>query len=343
MSFSSTIKEELSAQKLGARHCRIAETAAMISVGGAVFLSDRGRYRLKIQTENRSVARKYFTLLKKTFNIDVGLSIRQNMGAKKSRVYLVYVNKHEDAVHILQTVRMWHGAGSTGGAVSGAESTGSAASGAENAGVGGAVCRPDGLVVQQTCCKRAFLRGAFLAAGSVSDPKKFYHLEFTCADKAAAEQIRSLLTAFDLDARIIPRKKYFVVYLKEGDQIADALNVMGAHNALMAMENVRIMKDMRNTVNRKVNCETANIHKTVSASVRQIEDIRYIRDSIGFGELPETLAQMAQIRLDHPDATLKELGMLLTPQVGKSGVNHRLRKLCEIAGELRASKGGEVL
>ena len=320
MSFSSEIKEELSRQKTGARHCRIAEIAAVISMCGGVFLSDSGRYRLKIQTENLPVARKYFTLLKKTFNIEVELSIRQNKGHKKSRVYTVCVARHEDAAKVLQAAKMREDHDPDG------ERKGSAG------------CLPDGLIIQQTCCKRAFLRGAFLAAGSVSDPQKFYHLEFTCADRAEAELIRSVLAAFELDARIIPRKKYYVVYLKEGDQIADALNVMEAHNALMAMENVRILKDMRNTVNRKVNCEAANIHKTVSASVRQIEDIRYIRDNIGFGGLSEALSQMAQIRLAHPDATLKELGMLLTPQVGKSGVNHRLRKLSDIASELRENK-----
>ncbi len=315
MSFSSEIKEELSRQKLGARHCRIAELAAMLTLGAGVCVSDFGRYRLKIQTENLSVARKYFTLLKKTFNIEVELSIRQNKG-HGSRVCTVCVKRQEDALKVLQAARL---------------------TGEENPGTG-RILLPDSLVVQQTCCKRAFLRGAFLAAGSVSDPQKFYHLEFTCANMPEAQLVQSLLAAFRLDARIIPRKKYFVAYLKEGDQIADALNVMEAHNALMALENVRILKDMRNTVNRKVNCEAANIHKTVSASVKQIEDIRYIRDTIGFGELSDALSQMAHIRLAHPDATLKELGMLLTPQVGKSGVNHRLRKLSEIASELRDNK-----
>ena len=316
MSFSSEIKEELSEQKLGARHCRIAEIAAIISLCGGVTVSGRERYRLKIQTENLPVARKYFTLLRKTFNIVVEFSIRQYKGQKKSRVYTVDVKNHEDVVQILQAVKLENGSEYSDDVVG----------------------LPDNLITQRVCCKRAFLRGAFLVAGSVSDPTKFYHLEFTCATEAKAEQLQSILRAFQLEARIIPRKKYYVVYLKEGDQIVDALNVMEAHRALMELENIRILKDMRNTVNRKVNCETANIHKTVSAAVKQIEDIKYIRDTIGFGELPEMLLQMAEIRLSYPDATLKELGMLLSPQVGKSGVNHRLRKLSEIAGELRDNK-----
>ena len=320
MSFSGNIKEELSRQMPSARHCRIAEIAAIISMCGGVSVSQCDRFSLKIQTENLSVARKYFTLLRKTFNIEVGISIRQSKGSKKTRMYVVCVKNHDDTVRILQASRLLSGEGSS------------------YMDVISSFDLSDSLILQKTCCKRAFLRGAFLVAGSVSDPQKFYHLEFACTTEHKAEQIRSLLGAFGLDARIVPRKKYFVVYLKEGDGIVDVLNIMEAHTSLMELENIRILKDMRNAVNRKVNCEAANIHKTVNAAVKQIEDIRYIRDSIGFGELSEGLAQMAEIRLANPDATLKELGMLLAPQVGKSGVNHRLRKLSEIAEELKGNK-----
>ena len=131
------------------------------------------------------------------------------------------------------------------------------------------------------------------------------------------------------------RKKYYVVYIKEGAQIVEILNVMEAHVALMNLENVRILKEMRNSVNRQVNCETANINKTVNAAVKQIEDIQYIQSTIGFDSLSEGLEDVARLRLEQPEATLKELGMMLTPQVGKSGVNHRLRKLSNLADELR--------
>lgn len=318
MSFSSDIKEELSRLVPGARHCRIAEIAAILSMCGGMRVSAADKYRLEILTENHAVARKYFTLLKKTFNIEVELAIRQNKGSRKSRSYIVCVKKHEDAVRILQAVKLLKGDGT--GYLEDEQNL------AEN------------LVIQQTCCKRAFLRGAFLVTGSVSDPQKFYHLEFVCTTGYRAEQIQTVLKAFQLDAKIIRRKKYFVVYLKEGDQIVDALNIMEAHTALMELENIRILKDMRNTVNRKVNCEAANIHKTVSAAVKQIEDIRYIQETIGFEELSDALAQMAEVRLANPEAALRELGMMLTPQVGKSGVNHRLRKLSEIAGHLRENK-----
>ena len=146
------------------------------------------------------------------------------------------------------------------------------------------------------------------------------------------------MNAFDLDAKIVERKKTYVVYLKEGSQIVDVLNIMEAHVGLLELENVRIMKEMRNSVNRKVNCETANINKTVSAAVRQIEDIKYIRDTVGFDRLHQGLRDVALTRLAYPDASLKELGELLDAPVGKSGVNHRLRRLSEIAVKLRDSK-----
>ena len=134
---------------------------------------------------------------------------------------------------------------------------------------------------------------------------------------------------------MVERKKNYIVYVKEGARIVDLLNVMGAHVALMDFENVRILKDVRNSVNRQVNCETANIKKTVSAAARQIEDIQYIRDTSGFGTLPKGLAEIAIIRLEHAEVSLKELGGMLDPPIGKSGVNHRLRKLSEIAQEMR--------
>ena len=194
--------------------------------------------------------------------------------------------------------------------------------------------RANGLLVQRTCCKRAFIRGAFMAAGSISNPSKSYHFEIVCRSWEQALQLRELMSAFEADAKIVERKERYVVYLKEGSQIVDMLNVMEAYVSLMNLENVRILKEMRNSVNRKVNCETANINKTVNAAVRQLEDIRKIQAAIGFDELPAPLSEMARLRLEHPDASLKDLGTYADPPVGKSGVNHRLRKLSAIAEDL---------
>ncbi len=317
MSFSGKVKEELSGQWSSARHCQIAELAAMLSICGLIVIDSRNRYGIKIHTENISVARKVFTLIKKTFNIESDISVRRNI-LRQSVSYSIIVKQHKDALRILQATKL----------------TEEYRNGFEEI----HIVNP--LVVQQTCCKRAFIRGAFLAAGSMSDPEKSYHFEIVCAAEAMAVQVRDLICSFEMDAKIVQRKKAYVVYLKEGSQIVDILNVMEAYVSLMELENVRILKEMRNTVNRKVNCETANINKTVSAAVKQVEDITYLRDTIGFEKLSEGLEEIALARLSHPEASLKELGEFLSPPVGKSGVNHRLRKLSELAEKVRQEQGG---
>lgn len=189
----------------------------------------------------------------------------------------------------------------------------------------------DGLLIQQSCCRRAFIRGAFLACGSVSNPQKAYHFEIVCGTKGKARQLSNVMQSFGVDARMVERKNHQVVYVKEGAHIVDLLNIMEAHVALMNLENVRIVKEMRNFVNRQVNCETANINKTVSAAVRQVEDILFIKNTKGLESLPKHLREVAGLRLEYPDVSLKELGTYLNPPVGKSGVNHRLRRISEIA------------
>lgn len=315
MSFSGEVKEELGLQISSARHCQIAEMAAFISMCGSVMIDSNERYSVKIHTENLIVARKCFTLLQKTFNIRTEISIRRNL-SKQSTSYWLLVKNHEEALRLLQATKLLTREGDVQEELSLVRNT----------------------VVQQYCCKRAFIKGAFLVSGSISDPEKSYHYEIVCSVKGKAEQLQKIMNSFEIDAKVILRKRSYVVYVKEGAQISDLLNIMEAHVALMKFENIRILKDMRNAVNRKVNCETANINKTVSAAVKQVEDIHYIRDTIGLENLSEALYDVALTRLSYPEATLKELGDLLTPPVGKSGVNHRLRKLGEIADKLRQNK-----
>lgn len=185
--------------------------------------------------------------------------------------------------------------------------------------------------LKRQCCKRAFLRGAYLCIGSMSNPGKSYHLEFDCVRQERAQLLQELIASFDIPAKIALRKKYYVVYIKEGSAICDILNIMGAHVSLMDFENYRIVKEVRNSVNRKVNCETANIRKTVNAAAGQVRDIMLIEETWGLDKLPEHLQEIARLRLENQEATLQELGELLSPPVGKSGVNHRLRKLSLIA------------
>lgn len=196
----------------------------------------------------------------------------------------------------------------------------------------------DPVTIQQDCCRRSFLRGFFLCAGSVSNPEKSYHFEMVCRTDEQAAQVKSLVAGFGTHPHIVERKGHQVVYLKEGDQIETMLGVLGASKAYMDFENVRILKEMRESVNRKVNCETSNIRKSVSAAVRQIEDIRYLQDSGNFSLLNDNLREAAELRLKYPDMPLYELGRKCVPPVGKSGINHRLRKIGQIADSIRNKK-----
>lgn len=313
MSFSSDVKDELSRQLSAPMHCKIAELAAIISFCGRMRCLEDGRIVLKIHTENLAVARKYFTLLRKTFNISSDMTIRRNMKQRKSWTYILAVNDDLMARKVLSAVKFINHEG-------------------ELTGDGSVV---SSMIMQNNCCKRAFLRGSFLAGGSMSDPSKTYHFEIVCMNEEKARQIQSIMNVFELEAKIIMRKKYFVVYIKEGTQIVDMLNIMEAHVSLMELENIRILKEMRNSINRRVNCETANINKTVSAAVKQVEDIQYIKNTVGFRDLSDGLVEIANLRLEYPDASLVELGRMLSTPVGKSGVNHRLKKLSDRACELR--------
>ena len=288
MSFSGEVKRELAKQISPARHCRIAELAAILNFCGQYGRDKKGGFTIGFQTENEAVVRKGFTLLEKTFNIEAGAMLNEN----EIQGILSKIGNLEEPV--------------------------------------------SPLLIKNSCCKRAFLRGAFLSIGSMSDPAKGYHLEFDCCDEAKAKQLQELIKGFGIEAKIILRKRYYVVYLKEGAGIVDLLNIMEAHKALMNFENYRIVKEVRNSINRKVNCETANITKTVNASSKQIEDILLIRERYGFQNLPDNLRVTAELRLEYPDATLKELGQILSPSVGKSGMNHRLRKLSEMADRIRS-------
>ena len=319
MSFSKNVKEELAKQVSMARHCQIAEIAAIISLCGSISINEDNQYFVKINTENLTVARKYFMLIKETFNASPEILLRRNLNLKKSKVYTVVVRDSKVSLKILEAAKLLD----------------------EDGEIREILSLTDNLIIRNACCRRAFIRGAFLASGYMSDPAKTYHFEIVTTTMEKAEQIQSIICFFDIDAKIVIRKKYFVVYVKEGSQIVDLLNIMEAHVSLMELENVRILKEMRNSINRQVNCETANINKTVAAATKQIEDIQYIKDTIGFSKLSEGLEEIAKLRLEHPDASLKELGALLSPPIGKSGVNHRLRKLGEIADNLREEKERE--
>lgn len=305
MSFSGRVKEELSQIIASPRHCQLAELAAIFQFCGYVKEVENHRPIIGLSTENKAISTKCFTLLKKTFNIYTSISVRKSGPHSKGMIYELKVENPKHVKEVMMGLKL-------------TETT-------------------NAILLKKDCCRRAYIRGVYLAAGSMSNPEKGYHLEFVCGSEVQASYLIKVLGEFGIDAKGVLRKKYHVVYLKDGEAIVDLLNIMGAHKALMELENTRIYKEIRNSINRRVNCEAANINKTVNAAAKQVEDILYIRDHMGLSKLPPNLREMAVVRMENPDAALKELGELLEPPVGKSGVNHRLRKLSELAERLRGN------
>ncbi len=292
--------------------CSKAELAALIRMNGVISIRNM-RITLDIQTENAAIARRMYTLLKSNYDVHVELLVRKKMRLKKNNVYVARISK--DARKILESLHI-------------VDDTFAFTREISNE------------LIKNECCKRAYLRGAFLAGGSVNHPEtSSYHLEIFSLYEEHNRSLCNLINHFHLSAKMIERKKGFILYLKESEKISEFLNVIGAHQALLRFEDVRIMKDMRNSVNRLVNCETANLNKTVGAAMRQVENIRFIKREVGLETLPDKLQEIAQLRIDHQDVTLKELGeMVESGKVSKSGVNHRLRKIDEFANKLRAGE-----
>lgn len=314
MSFSSVAKNEICRIPEEKECCEIAELSAMLKMSGTINIHGKQGLSFRISTENPAIARRVFTLLKIMFGVHTEVLVKKNNSLKKNNIYILSVTPEMGAQRILikAGILKEYNDGSLG---------------FNNK------INPD--IIKKNCCKRAYLRGAFLGGGSISNPEKTYHMEFVTNSSDHAEELSKLINSYELHSKVIQRKNSYVVYLKEGEQIVDLLNIIGAHSALLDLENVRIFKEVRNNVNRLVNCETANLNKTVDAAVRQIESIRYIQKMVGLRKLPLGLREVAEIRLNYPDVTLKEIGQMIEPPIGKSGVNHRLRKIERIAEELK--------
>lgn len=302
MSFSGEIRSELARVTSGARHCQLAQFQAMFDYSGVLGAEKPKEEPIAFRTDYTLVAEQYYRLVKKLFGAEPELSVSQG-SRKGTHKYRVSVSDPEVIGSMLHTVQ----------------------------------APPP----RRDCCRRAYLRGAFLVCGSVSDPNRSYHFELVCGRREEAQVLLGVMEELGVHPRLIRRRNDTVVYLKEIGEIADMIGFMGSRVGLMKLENVRILREMRGNVNRKVNCETANINKTVSAAVRQIEDIRLIEERIGLESLPNGLDEIARVRIKYPEASLQELGGLLDPPVGKSGVNHRLRRLSGIAGRLRGGMEGD--
>ena len=308
MSFASETKKELTQVEADDSSLK-AEVSALIRMNGTLSFANR-QISLDVQTENAAIARRLYTIVKKMYPYNVELLVRKKMRLKKNNVYICRVR--EGAREMLADLEIVSNSFEFNHTIS--ES-----------------------IIPKNNQRRAYLRGAFLAGGSVNNPEtSSYHLEVYSLYKEHGEALAELMNRYDLNAKTIERKKGFVTYLKEAEKISDFLNLVGATQAMLKFEDVRIVRDMRNSVNRIVNCETANLNKTIGAALRQVDNIRYIDNAIGLDQLPEKLREIARLRVEYQDVTLKELGeMVSTGVVSKSGVNHRLRKIDEIAEALR--------
>ena len=312
MSYSSKLKKELCAVIPSARHCDIAEITALTMYIAKFEISNGKTKSVIINTESHDIAIKYFTLLKKTFNISNDVILRKIDSFGKKSTFKLVLDDEELVKQILSACKFPE----------------------EFKDVKKEYNVASSIVLRQSCCKRAFIRAAFLAIGSLSDPEKTYHFELSVGSEEEADSLKKIIESLGIDIKLIIRKKNHVLYLKEAEQISEVLRLMEAPLALMDFENTRIVKDVRNSVNRKLNCEVANLNKTVVASLRQVESIELIKEKLGLDNLPQNLQEVAYLRLEYPEASLKELVERMDGNVGKSGLNHRLRKLSEIAQNL---------
>jgi len=308
ISFASETKKELTNLEVK-DCCGLAELSALIQMNGSLSFTNK-KLAVDVQTENAAIARRIYTLIKRYYPVNVELLVRKKMRLKKNNVYIVRLV--DEARRIL-----------------------------EDLGIMGEgydfknVISPQ--LIEKKCCKRSYLRGAFLAGGSVNNPEtSSYHLEIFSLYKEHSDSLCELMNSFDLNGKTLERKKGYITYLKEAEKITDFLIIIGANNAMLKFEDIRIVRDMRNSVNRLVNCETANLNKTIGAAIRQVENIKYIQATVGLDVLPEKLREIAELRVAHQDVTLKELGeMISSGPISKSGINHRLRKIDDVAEKLR--------
>ena len=312
MSYSSRTKEELCRLEPDSVCCLLAELSGIVSAAGSVIYRGGGDKRLSIETENIAVARRAFRLLQEVFDVQLELVTlrRARLGGRSA--YRIEIRGGE-ASFVLE-------------------------------GCGIQVMQRRGVpreVTARKCCRMACLRGVFLACGSVTDPEKEYHLEFVLGDEAFALALQKLIARFDLDAHLTERRQAPLIYLKGQSEITDMLSIIGAQSARFAMEDAFIRKELRNQANRAVNCDSANMERAVAAASRQTQAIERLIAARGESSLPPALLQTAKLRLQFPEVSLEELGRLCDPPVGKSGVNHRLRRLEQMAAELAAPADGQ--
>ena len=318
MSFASEIKNELTRNVPEKKCCQLAEIAGFLRFAGSITLSG-GRMGIRVTTDNAASARLFIRLIKEYFGAKTALSIGDPTPLAKGRIYELTITPQMNSEQILREV----------GILSVKEGSNTITDGL------------DANIIRKRCCRKAALRGAFLACGSVSDPRKGYHMELSCASAYMAQDIRRTVNSFSLRSKIVKRRNKYIVYLKESEQIADFLSIIGATSSYFQFQETRLMKENLNKVNRISNCENANLGKQVDAAQKQIADIRVIEETKGLGALPPRLRETAILRKEHPELSLADLAALFDPPLKKSGLNHRLAKLAEEADKMRAYRSEE--
>jgi hypothetical protein len=311
VSFTAEVKDELSRIFPKRTCCLKAELSALVRVEGTLHVTGKEVYRLEIATETAPVARKTIKLLHDVYSVKTELTVRRSV-LHKANNYLITVPAQPRLPQVMNDLGILD----------------------DSLGVAYGVAPR---LVRKDCCAISYLRGAFLGGGFVADPHGDFHFELTAETKELADDLVALMGRFGIEAKTIQRRSLYAVYLKGAEPIVDFLALVGAHRALLRAEDVRIVKSMRNDVNRLVNAETANVLKATDAAVRQLEDIRVLAEDVGLDNLPPALSELAYLRLEHPDVSLRELGELADPPLSKSAVYHRIRRIEEMASEARGT------
>ncbi len=311
MTFSSSVREELAHIKIEKKCCALAELSALVRTCTSIEFGQKSKLSLRFDTENPSTARRIFNIIKYLYKYQCDVAARRIDKLRTGHSYMVTLNDYDGALKILRDTGMM---------------------------------KPDDNIFQMsktiprellntTCCIKTFLRGCFLGCGSMSDPNKSYHLEFDVHDEDLSKTIHSLLHGFELNARITVRKTMYVVYIKEAEHIIALFSLIGAHSSLLKMENILILKSVKNNVNRAMNFENANSNKSIDAAQRQIMHIKQLQNAGKFRTLPKSLREAAELRMEHPESTLGELSEI-SGTITKSGINHRMRRIAELAKKI---------
>ncbi len=311
MSFASDVRGELARLPVEDACCARSELTAALLCSGGIAWRGRERYAVTLTASEAPTVRRYFAMLKRFYGIIGQIRALSGDALNNQTRYQLAVPEAE-ALGLLSALALLDETALFGLRPLPAEET-----------------------VRYSCCKKAFVRAAFTMCGAISNPDRHYHLEIAAPTETLAECIMAQLAAFDIDAKCSMRKSKHVVYLKRAEDISDMLSLMGAAKAMMAFENVRVKKEVSNRVNRQLNCDNSNINRSMNAAEAQIRDIRYIDAELGLEKLPDSLRDMAYTRANNPEMPLAELGELMDPPIGKSGVNARLRRISAIAEKLR--------